>query len=482
MSALGVPSLYSLDRTDLSADTTLAASDQDRVAAALSRLKDPDTVKSLGLVGDKLLGHEDPSRVAYSVVLYERGADRNYLRIHADSLDQPFDINSGAKVILGSTAKLRTLVTYLGIIAEDHAEMMGGSAEDLRKTAKSTEDPIHRWSAEYLASAPNRGLQPMLDAAMRRRYSASPFESFVTGGGVQVFRNFEKAEDYQNPTVEEAFEHSVNLAFVRLMRDLIRHYEAEGSERDGPVLGDRENPAREDYLRRFADQEGRAYLDRFYREYRGLTPDQAIVRLAARARPTRRRLAVVFRSIRPEAASIRATRLLVARLPRGALDDDDVSELYANYAPGLLSLNDQGYLAGVNPLELWLVAYLKAHPGAPRLEVMEASEQSRQYAYSWLFKTRDAHKQDARIRVLDRRGCFRSATPGLAPPRLPLRTPRTVALHGDRQLRRPSRGARPSDGDHPERRREIAHDGSRSGTFRSRHAVRNAHGLSTGGA
>jgi len=42
-------------------------------------------------------------------MLYERGAERNYLRIHADSLNSPFDINSGAKLILGSTAKLRTL-------------------------------------------------------------------------------------------------------------------------------------------------------------------------------------------------------------------------------------------------------------------------------------------------------------------------------------------------------------------------------------
>ena len=44
-------------------------------------------------------------------MLYERGAERNYLRIHADSLNSPFDINSGAKLILGSTAKSRTLVT-----------------------------------------------------------------------------------------------------------------------------------------------------------------------------------------------------------------------------------------------------------------------------------------------------------------------------------------------------------------------------------
>ncbi|HYM04835.1 MAG TPA: transglycosylase domain-containing protein [Stellaceae bacterium] len=406
MSTLSVPNLYSLDRMDLSVDTTLGASDQDRVAAALARLADRDAVKSLGLVGDKLLGREDPSRVAYSVVLYERGADRNYVRVHADSLDQPFDINSGAKLILGSTAKLRTLVTYLGIVAEHHRELAERSAADLRKAASSTEDPIRRWSAEYLASAADRGLQPMLDAAMRRQYSASPFETFFTGGGVQVFHNFEKAEDYQNPTVEEAFEHSINLAFVRLMRDIIRHYEAEGGERDGPALGDRKHPARENYLRRFADQEGRSYLAHFYGDYRGFTPDQAIAHVAGRTRLTPRRLAVVFRSVRPEASVSDLRDFLAARLPSGSLDDDDVSELYVKYAPKLFSLSDRAYLAGINPLELWLVAYLQARPGASRSQVMEASEQIRQDAYSWLFKTRNAHKQDVRIRVLVEEDAF----------------------------------------------------------------------------
>ena len=400
MSTLGVPSLYSLGRMDMSVETTFGAYDQDRVAAALEHLKDRDAIKSLGLVGDKLLGREDPSRVAYSVVLYERGADRNYVRVHADSLDQPFDINSGAKLILGSTAKLRTLVTYLGIIAEHHREMAERSAADLRKAATSTEDPIRRWSAEYLASAADRGLQPMLDAAMRRQYSANPFETFFTGGGVQVFHNFEKVEDDQKPTVEEAFEHSINLAFVRLMRDIIRHYEAESAERDAPVLGDHENSAREDYLRRFADQEGRSYLGRFYGEYRGFTPDQAIAHLAGHTHPMPRRLAVVFRSVRPEASVSDLRDFLAARLPGVSLDDDEVSELYAKFAPKLFSLSDRGYLAGVNPLELWLVAYLQAHPGALRGQTMEASEQIRQEAYSWLFKTRNAHKQDVRIRVL----------------------------------------------------------------------------------
>ena len=58
----------------------------------------------------------NPGLINLSFVLYERGANANYPRIHADSLNQPFDINSGAKLQLGSTAKLRTPITYLDIM------------------------------------------------------------------------------------------------------------------------------------------------------------------------------------------------------------------------------------------------------------------------------------------------------------------------------------------------------------------------------
>ena len=38
------------------------------------------------------------------------------------------------------------------------------------------------------------------------------------------------------------------------------------------LLSDPDDPQREAYLQRFADQEGRRYLGRFYNDYRGLTP------------------------------------------------------------------------------------------------------------------------------------------------------------------------------------------------------------------
>ena len=135
MTSLGVPDLYSLDRMDLSADVSIDAAAQSQVAAVLERLKNPESIKALGLDGEQLLGSADPGNVAWSVVLYERGADRNFVRIHADSLDEPFDINSGAKLILGSTAKLRTLATYLDIVESLQRELSGLPAPALRQAA-----------------------------------------------------------------------------------------------------------------------------------------------------------------------------------------------------------------------------------------------------------------------------------------------------------------------------------------------------------
>ena len=53
--------------------------------------------------------------MVYSLLLFERTPSTNLLRVQADNLDRPFDINSGMKLDLGSTAKLRTLAHSVGL-------------------------------------------------------------------------------------------------------------------------------------------------------------------------------------------------------------------------------------------------------------------------------------------------------------------------------------------------------------------------------
>src|SRR5579875_3759044 len=160
LSLLRVQSLWSLDRFDLSVYSSIDEAAQQRVTNVLARLSDPAYDRSLGMVGKQLLGGGNPALVNWSFVLYERGADANYVRIHADSLDEPFDINSGAKLQLGSTAKLRTLITYLDIMVRLHREFAALPPAELRRIAARAQDNLTRWAADYLAGTRDRGLKP----------------------------------------------------------------------------------------------------------------------------------------------------------------------------------------------------------------------------------------------------------------------------------------------------------------------------------
>jgi membrane peptidoglycan carboxypeptidase len=402
LSTLRVPGLYSLDRMDLTVQSTIDRDAQRGVVRVLQRLGDRDYVKKLGMVGHNLLGDNDPAKVAYSVVLYERGDNHNVVRVHADSLDKPFNLNNGGKLILGSTAKLRTTATYLNIIAQLHTKYAGLPRAELIARTREQIDPLSAWAIGYLSEAKDRSLQPMLDAAMQRTYSASPYEVFFTGGGQHRFNNFNKDDNEKVPTLEVALRHSINLPFIRLMRDITRHHLAmdrEEFDENDPERG------REAYLRRFADREGREFLSRFYDDYRDLTPQEALETLASRTRAKPHSLAVIFRSVNPNAGVAELQEFLRTRVTT-PLDEKDVQALYKKYAVGKFSLMDRGYIAGVHPLELWMVSYMQSHPKATWNEYTAASTYQRQEIYGWLFKTHHKQRQDFRIRILKEEEAF----------------------------------------------------------------------------
>ena len=406
LSLLGLSSLYTLDRLDLTVETTFDAPSQERVTAMLRRLGSPAYIEAQGLSGSRLLGHGDPGNVAYSFTLYERGAKANYVRVQVDSLDQPFDINEGAKLDLGSTAKLRTLITYLEIIAELHGRHAGLESHELDAIALEAPDPLTHWTVRRLAATTDRSLSALLEAAMARRYSANPAERFFTGGGIHTFVNFSDADDRIVPTVAEALRRSVNLVFIRLMRDIVKYHIAQAEPQTRNLLRDAGHPGRRPYLARFADGEGRDFLNRFYDTYRDRTTDEMLTLLAERARPTPDALTVVFRSVRPHAVPDELANFLRARLPGKHLERGTMEDLHAKYPPNRFSLSDRGHLAGVHPLELWLVGYLWAHPQTSRASVLAASAAARQESYSWLFKTGLKGAQDTRIRIVLEQDAF----------------------------------------------------------------------------
>ena len=397
---LGVPRLYVLDRLDLSVKSTLNGATQDEVSRLLLELKDPKYIEAAGLRGAHLMGHGDPSHVTYSFTLYEHVGNANLLRIQTDNYDQPFDINEGVKIELGSTAKLRTLVTYLEIIAELHKHYAGLPREKLREVTFDQGDRLTQWALDYLSAGNDPSLTAMLEAAMERRYSANPGETFFTGGGQHTFQNFEKSDNARIFSVREGLRKSVNLVFIRLMRDIVRHYMYQVPGSTAQILKDVGDPSREAYLAKFADKEGRVFLNRFYNKYREKKPEEQLELLLQSMHLTPTRLAAVFRFVKPEAGIGEFSAFLQSRIPSLSLSELAIEKLYESYGPGKWNLQDQGYIARVHPLELWLVAYLRAHPAAGYSEIIKASANERQEIYQWLFNTHRKNAQDIRIRSL----------------------------------------------------------------------------------
>ena len=369
LSLLGVEQLYELDRFDLTVQSTLDTRIQEEVTRKLRQLRDPAEAAAAGLNGYRILEQGDPAGVIYSFTLYERGDNVNLLRAQTDNFNQPLNINEGVKLELGSTAKLRTLITYLHIVSELHTHYAGLSNEALRAVSGPEADNLSRWAIAYLLNTEDRALRPMLMTAMERHYSASPHERFFTGGGQHTFSNYDRADNGRIMSVREAFHESVNLVFIRVMRDCVRYYMY---QRPGIVelFENPEDPRREAYLIRFADKEGQVYQRRFYRKYQGKNGLEILELLAESiSYPQPARYATVFRSVAPEGGIEAFSTFVRSHLPHSALSDEDLQELYDKYAITAFSLHDRGYIARIHPLELWTAAYLRANRASQHLHI-----------------------------------------------------------------------------------------------------------------
>lgn len=390
-------SLYDLDRLDAQVTVTLNGALQHQVSDFLERLTDADFARQQGLLGERMLNPGSLGAVRYSFNLVERTADGNRVRVQTDTTDQPLDINEGSKLELGSTAKLRVLTTYLEIIAELHRRLAELPATELRRVREEQSDRLTLWATEYLGTATDRSLPAMLQAALERHYSASPGEQFFTGGGAHTFNNFRREDDGATPTVREALQGSINLPFVRLMRDIVRYtmYQVPGST--AQLLKDDDDPRRLEYLARFADREGQVFLRRFWHKYQGKPPEEIRDIFLDGLRPGADRLAAVFRYLSPQATPEALGAFLKQRLKNDDLSTERVAQLYTRNAPETYDLPDRGYVARVHPLELWLVGFLSANPGADWMKAVDASKAERQAVYRWLFRTRFKGAQDSRI-------------------------------------------------------------------------------------
>jgi len=404
---LGLKDTYALDRLDLSVGTTIDDGVEQQVKQFLVGLRNPEQVRRIGLQQYQLLSEGDPKAMIYSFLLFERATGGNVLRVETDDWDQPLSINQGTKLQLGSTAKLRTLINYLEIVEQLHDQYQETSPPELTEINVAPDDHITAWAINYLSTAKEKRLFPMLQAALDRTYSGNPAEGFFTAGGLQSFANFESTENNWVTTVRQAFEQSVNLAFIRLMRDIEQYYLSRIPDASLVRNSSASNPARNRYLARFADEEGRVFLSGFYEKYYGQSEDQSLETTIRGIHPTVQRLAVIYRSARPEAKLDQFSEFLRVHLPAGSPLTKDFNALYLQYGPDKFSLTDRGYLSHIHPLELWLLSYRELHPQATLTEVIANSTNQRQEVYSWLFQTRHKSAQDRRIKMVLEEDAFK---------------------------------------------------------------------------
>jgi membrane peptidoglycan carboxypeptidase len=404
LNMLGATKLYELDRFDLNIHSTIDLTAQSLVRAELKKLADKEYSRKIGLIGGYLLSESnDLSKVIYSFTLYEKEAGRNVLRVQADNYNGPLNINEGVKLDLGSTAKLRTLITYLQVINECWENYYYKTREELLLLLKQPQlDPLTFWSIEYLAKGKDVSLDIMLRAAMNRQYSGSPGESFFTAGGLHTFHNFNNNFNGSRLTIWQALQHSVNLPFIRIMRDIVRYYTQKGVSTNATTyVSGLDDKTRAEYLRRFADKEGKVFMRGYYKKYGILKTDKEILnKFLEGTKKPKSRLATLMWQINPTESADEFGKFIINKYPDSVLTYDDAKDLHATLLRYKDSLSDQAYIASVHPLELWTAGFLFNKPLSDIDSLYKASVNQRQESYKWLFRKSLRRAQDQRIKIM----------------------------------------------------------------------------------
>ena len=188
---------------DLTARTTLDGPSQAAVTRFLATLRDDAVLKVPRTQRPTGCSSGATAEVRSSFTLYEATPFGNLLRVQADNVDQPLDINVGTKLDLGSSAKFRTLVTYLEAAADLHRRYAGLAPEELRKIKTEGGDNLTRWAVEYLRG-PGQGAW--------RRCSPPPWAPLLGQSHEKLlhrrrpahFGNFKHEDDAKVPSVAEA--------------------------------------------------------------------------------------------------------------------------------------------------------------------------------------------------------------------------------------------------------------------------------------
>jgi membrane peptidoglycan carboxypeptidase len=397
LSYLELSRLYDLDRLDLRVETTLDSTGISFANTFFKLLRTQRSVDSMGLNGYRMLQKGNPASVIHSFSLYERVGTTNQLRIQADSYENPLNVNEGIKLDLGSTAKLRVLVSYLVIMESIYQELRPLSAQQLRARSIPRQDALSLWGRQKLMDS-SCTLEAFLDAALKRTYSANPQERFFTGGGIHTFVNFDAKQNHQQYSCLEALKQSVNLPFVRLLRDVV-HYYACRNPAARNLLAEGSAEQRQVYLRRFVEHEGRIYVSRFYRQLRSVPPSLMADSLAAGLRKSEKRLAAIYCGSESQPTSQGLVAFL-ARMGMKEVPQARIDKLMALCNNTELTVSDKGFMAGVHPLKLWVASCLVRTPQATLAQVQRESLPHLEGVYRWLLHSERVSAGSSRIQQI----------------------------------------------------------------------------------
>ncbi|MBV2192509.1 MAG: glycosyl transferase family 51, partial [Azonexus sp.] len=203
------------------------------------------------------------------------------------------------------------------------------------------------------------------------------------------------------PSVAEALEQSVNLSFVRIMHDVVHYHAYEAADAPAKGLRDKDDDeTRQAFLNRFAEREGLGFLRTYWHKYRDVAPADRLDVLgdSVPSRPVPQ--AAAYLSVQPKSDFASFTAFMRKQLGDRAGTDASLRKLFDAHATRQYSLADQGYLARVHPLELWLVRHLQSQPQATLKDIVPASVDARRDASKWLFAPRFKHAQQVRIDII----------------------------------------------------------------------------------
>jgi membrane peptidoglycan carboxypeptidase len=412
MGTLGIAGFYDLDRLHLEVRSTLDAALQSQATQIFENLKRDDYLDAKGLRGKHLLPEGDPEKVVYSLMLFENTPEGNVLRVQTDSLADPFDLNEGMKLELGSTAKLRTLAHYLEVVTSLHDEFQSLEPRNLAGRAETASDPITQWVAETMGTDKGIELNALLQKALDRTYSASPWEAFFTGGGLHSFSNFDPDQNERKMSVRDATQYSTNLVFIRLMRDLVRFHQARLPYDAAAVLADPEHATRRTLLNEAVDDEVKHILHRAYKRFHGASPNAVVASLLDGRAKSSRHLAILF-----FAWHRRADQDPVSGMDRWLkshgveVSPEELNRLVRAYENPRLTLADYAYLLDRHPLDVWCAEQIIREPATNWTTLWDRSASARQVVSRWLFQPRNRRAQDMRLRIRIEQDAFARMTP-----------------------------------------------------------------------